>query len=99
MLMVVADTMECMPSDVPWDTLDSILFVSIADRVCLWRSELAKVAKAHFVDFKQVYVVPPVSEGDPVPEELLVGCGLIHDKEVVVYGGSSAHRGSKESSQ
>lgn len=97
MLMVVADTLESKPSDIPWEALTSLLFVSIGDKVCMWRSELATEARKHFVDFKQVYVVPPISEGDPVPEELLVGCGLIHDKEVVIYGGSNTHRSGKES--
>lgn len=94
MLMVVADTMESAPSDVPWDTLDTLLFVSVSDKVCMWRGELMKMSKDHFVNFKQVYVVPPITEGDPVPEQLLVGCGLIHDKDVVVYGVGKAHSGS-----
>lgn len=93
MLMVVADTYDKKPDGVPWDTLNTILFVSIADRVCLWRGELIKEAREHFVDFKQVYVVPPISEGDPVPEQLLVGCGLMHDKDVIVYGTSKPYKG------
>ena len=94
MLMVVADTWESMPTDVPWDTLDSILFVSITDKVCLWKTDLVKEAKAHFVDIKYVYVVPPISEGVAVPEQLLVGCGLIYDKDVIVYGSNQAPAGS-----
>ncbi len=86
MLMVVTDTLHEKPTDIPWDDINSILFVSIADKVCLWRGEFIKDTKAHFVDFKQLYIVPPVGEGEPVPEELLVGCGLLHDKDVVVYG-------------
>ncbi len=96
MLMVVADTWKSKPASVPWDALDSILFVSIADKVCMWKSELVKEARDHFVDFKQVYVVPPIGEGAAVPEQLLVGCGLIHDKDVIVYGSDQAPRGGTE---
>lgn len=86
MILVVADTWEEMPNDLPWDHVDGVVLVSIGHKICTWKRALIRECASKFVKFHQVHIVPPIKKDQYLPEQLLVGCGLLFDKDVIVYG-------------
>lgn len=97
MLLVVSDMEDVSVDLIPWETIDGILLVALGPKPHRETKFLLKSAcNQRFIDFNQMFIVPPIRTevSQETLDMILQGCGLVHSKDVVLYGsiGSTRHQ-------
>lgn len=87
MLLVVCTHQAIDVGSIPWTTLDGVLLIRAMAKSGTFdtKHRLRVHTTLHDIPLHLAFVIPPVEPPNDVPDELLVGYGLMYDKEVILY--------------